>query len=127
MAWKKKSDNGGFDDSQNTSAEGSHAYEDNNRNSAVSDDSGYKSSTNVPFSGYGSKKTGSKPYKPQYANDQPNPSMLHPRMRMRAGRYGQGGFARVFQQKAGKPALGASGMSVPSPSQGGSLNGVFGY
>ena len=114
--WNK---NGGNPQSNDTNTpSGNGPYGGNDRNSVTSDDN-TKRSTNVPFSGYGIKKGA---YKPQFAQDIPkvnDASGIH--SRLRGGRFGQGGFARVFQNQ-NKPNVGAAA-SGPR----GALTGIFGY
>lgn len=123
MAFKKK----GQLDNQSTDADqdkktGTHAYEGNQRNSIPSDASSNRDSTNTPFSGFGGSKGG---YKPQYVGGPVDTQAgggggVHPRIR--GGRMGQGGFARVFTATTPQKAVGSEA-AAPK----GSLNGIFGY
>ena len=118
MAWPKKNPDNPTSSLRSVGSSGS-PYEGGNRNSPSVDDGTRTSSSNAPFSGYGAKRSG---FKPQYANDGVNLKQSNnARPRLRGARFGQGGFARVFQRKPGSLNLGAAS-SGPS----GNLSGIFG-
>lgn len=119
MAWPRKDKNSdSVFTADNLASSSRSPYEGNKRNSSLADDGPKGISTDVSFATHGSRRSG---FKPSYANDSVNISSNTGNRMHRGGRWGQGGFARVFSRKPGSISLGSAG-SGPQ----GSLSGVWG-
>jgi hypothetical protein len=118
MAWPKRNQGDSVFTQKSLASSSNAPFEGNKRNSSLADDGPKGISTNVSFATHAPRKSA---FKPNYVGGPVSAGASSTGHMHRGGRWGQGGFARVFARKPGSISLGAAG-SGPQ----GSLSGVWG-